>query len=414
MRIKNEDSYVGISNKRLLAIDHMTGIYPVPKRQLLEVSKMLRIFITGDNHIGLKYASHEQAAVLASSRIFAFEGMVRTANQEECGLFVITGDLFENTYSVSKRDITALLNILSGFQGTVVVLPGNHDYYDKDVKVWQYFKDVMTSFDNIMLLTDYRPYELTVNGEDIVLYPALCTSLHSAPGQNNLGWIKETGIESSGAYHIGIAHGAVEGETIDNEGQYFLMKRSELDSIPVDIWLIGHTHVPFPRDLTDEYAPSDKIFNAGTHVQTDVSCNTEGVCFVVEISDRKTVRAKKIVSGNLRFYRKHIAVSAGDMENTIVRELKDISDNSVVDIILTGAVTIGEFEQRHDIIENALSRFIEGTYNDYSLNKLISKALIESEFPETSFSAGLLTSLLEDPKEAQLAYELLKSLKEGK
>ena len=375
---------------------------------------MLRIFITGDNHIGLKYASHEQSAVLVSSRITAFEGMVRTANQEKCDLFVITGDLFENTYSVSKRDIKALLDILSGFKGIVAVLPGNHDYYDKDVKVWQYFKDVMASCDNIMLLTDYRPYETTVNGEDIVLYPALCTSLHSVPGHNNLGWIKETEIENNGAYHIGIAHGAVEGETIDNEGQYFLMKRSELDRIPVDVWLIGHTHVPFPRNLTEVYTASEKIFNAGTHVQTDVSCNTEGLCFVVEISDRKTVQAKKIVSGNLRFYRKHITVTAGKMENTIACELKDLADNSVVDIILTGAVTIEEFEQRHSIIGRALSRFIEGTYNDYSLNKLISKDLIESEFPETSFSAGLLTSLLEDPKEAQLAYELLKSLKEGK
>ena len=375
---------------------------------------MLRIFVTGDNHIGLKYASHEQAAILASGRIAAFESMVKTANQENCALFVITGDLFENTYSVSKREIKTLLDALSCFNGTVVVLPGNHDYYDKDVKVWQYFKDIMTSYDNIMLLTEYRPYNLSANGEDVVLYPALCTSLHSAPGQNNLGWIKETEIENDGAYHIGVAHGAVEGETIDNEGQYFLMKRSELESIPVDAWLIGHTHVPFPRDLTETYSATERIFNAGTHIQTDVSCNTEGLCFVVEISDSKSVRAKKVVSGNLRFYRKHISVTAGEMENIIHRELADIADNSVVDIILTGAVTIEEYEDRHKIIEAALARFIEGTYNDYSLNKLISKALIESEFPETSFSAGLLNSLLEEPKEAQLAYELLKSLKEGK
>ena len=106
---------------------------------------MLRIFVTGDNHIGLKYANHEQAATLVSSRITAFEGMVQAANLEDCDLFVITGDLFENTYSVSKRDIKTLLDALSCFQGTVVVLPGNHDYYDKDVKVWQYFKDVMAS-----------------------------------------------------------------------------------------------------------------------------------------------------------------------------------------------------------------------------------------------------------------------------
>ena len=375
---------------------------------------MLRIFVTGDNHIGLKYRSHEQANILISKRITAFEGMVETANQENCALFIITGDLFENTHSVSKKEIKTLLDTLSCFNGTVAVLPGNHDYYDKDVKVWQYFKDVMSTCDNIMLLTDCRPYKLSVNDEDVVLYPALCTSLHSAPGQNNLGWIKETEIENDGAYHIGIAHGAVEGETIDNEGQYFLMKRSELESIPVDAWLIGHTHVPFPRNLTEDFSIGTKIFNAGTHVQTDVSCNTEGLCFIVEIDEDKNVRAKKTVSGNLRFYRKNVVVTAGEMENIINRELEDYADNSVVDIILTGAVSAEEYEDKNKIIDNALSRFVEGTYNDYALNKLISKELIESEFPETSFSAGLLTSLLEEPKEAQLAYELLKSLKEGK
>ena len=139
---------------------------------------MIRIFVTGDNHIGLKYASHEQAAVLASQRLTAFKGMVESANGDNCSLFVITGDLFENTYSVSKKDIKSLLDMLSQFHGTVVVLPGNHDYYDKDVKVWQYFKDAMATYDNIMLLTEYRPYEILANGENVVLYPALCTSLH--------------------------------------------------------------------------------------------------------------------------------------------------------------------------------------------------------------------------------------------
>lgn len=375
---------------------------------------MIRIFVTGDNHIGLRYASHEQASVLAQSRMTAFDGMVQAANDEGCTLFVITGDLFENTYGVSKRDMKTLLNKLSLFKGTVVVLPGNHDYYDRDVKVWQYFIDVAASYDNIMVLTEYHPYFLIVGGEEVVLYPALCTSLHSAPGQNNLGWIKAEDIASDNKYHIGIAHGAVAGETIDNEGQYFLMTRSELESIPVDVWLIGHTHVPFPHDLTDAFGPCEKILNAGTHAQTDVSCNTEGICFIVEISDAKKVRAKKFVSGNLRFYRKSIALAAGEMESILDRELSDIDNNSVVDIILTGAVTVEEYEKRSYIFENVLSRFVEGTYSDYALSKLISKELIESEFPETSFSAGFLTALMDEPKEAQLTYELLKSLREGK
>ncbi len=375
---------------------------------------MLKIFVTGDNHIGKKYSGHEQASVLVSSRITAFEGMVKISNKENCALFVITGDLFDNTRSITKKEIKALLDELSCFDGIVVVLPGNHDYYDKDVKVWRDFKEVMVAYDNIMLLTDYHPYKLSANGEDVVLYPALCTSIHSSFGQNNLGWIKETEIGNDGAYHIGIAHGAVEGETIDNEGQFFLMKRSELENIPVDAWLIGHTHVPFPRDLSEDFTTGNRIFNAGTHVQTDVSCNSEGLCFIIEIDDKKNVRAKKVVSGNLRFYRKNITVSAGEMENIINRELSDIDDNSVVEIILFGAVSAEEYEDKNRIFDNALSRFLEGECDDYALSKLISKEQIESEFPETSFSAGLLNALLDEPKEAQLTYELLKSLKEGK
>ncbi|MBR0534884.1 MAG: metallophosphoesterase [Clostridia bacterium] len=375
---------------------------------------MLKIFVTGDNHIGLKYASHEKSTVLAQTRVDAFKNMVNKGNDEACSIFAITGDLFENTYSILKRDIKTLADTLSSFKGTVVILPGNHDFYDESTKLWQQAKEIFATKDNILLLTEYKPYAINANGEEVVLYPALCTSLHSAPGENNLGWIKAEHIIPDATYRIGIAHGAVDGETIDNEGQYFLMKRDELESIPVDAWLIGHTHVPFPRNLTEEFSSSERIFNAGTHVQTDVSCNTEGQCFIIEISDNKSIRAKKYSSGSIRFHRKNINLVAGEMEITLERELEGIDDNSVVDIIVSGAVTSEEYENKAKYLDNSLSRFIEGTYNDYALTKLISKELIEAEFPETSFSAGLLTALLDEPKQAQLTYELLKSLKEGK
>lgn len=373
---------------------------------------MLTIFMTGDNHIGLKYASHENSDILRENRIVAFENMVQAANKENCELFVITGDLFENTSGVSKKDTKRILDILSDFNGTIVVLPGNHDYYDDEVKVWRTFKELLINYDNIMLLSEYRPYKLTVDDGEVILYPALCKSLHSLPWQNNLGWIKEENIEPDSTYRIGIAHGAIQGETIDNEGQYFLMKPSELESIPLDVWLIGHTHVQYPRNLTEKFEVCNNIFNAGTHVQTDVSCNTEGACFVIQIDSNKTVRAKKFVSGNLHFCRKHIDVTAGKMREIIASELNNIPDNSVVDLIVTGAITIDEYEDKDSIFNTTLSRFLEGTYNDYALSKLISKDLIESEFSETSLSAKLLNELLENPKEAQLAYELLNSLKE--
>lgn len=199
--------------------------------------------------------------MLSSARLTAFEGMVSAANEAGCGLFVIAGDLFENTYGVPKRDVKSLVGMLEGFRGTVAVLPGNHDYYDSDVKVWQYFGDCAGSADNIVLMKEYRPYRLSLGEDEAVLYPAMCTSMHSAPGENNLGWIKRAEIDG-GCFNIGIAHGALEGETIDTEGQYFLMTRRELEDIPLDLWLLGHTHVPFP-ELGTEFAASGRIFNAG-------------------------------------------------------------------------------------------------------------------------------------------------------
>ena len=375
---------------------------------------MVRVFVTGDEHIGLKYANHKESQKLADSRIDAINDMVRIANEEDCQLFICTGDLFESI-NVAKKQVEAVVDILSKFNGTVVVLPGNHDYYGDDVNVWKYFIGKAKEYDNIMLMSEYRPYHLTGFDDNIVLYPALCTSKHSNPGENNLDWIKNLGISKDDTIRIGVAHGSVDGETIDNEGRYFLMTRQELESIPVDVWLIGHTHVPFPKGLSNEYTVSDKILNPGTHVQTDVNCNTEGLCFIVEIDSDKNVRAKKVVSGNLRFFSKEVNILPGNMRDILEHELSEFPDNSVVDLILTGSASDEEYMKRYEIVGEILDRFIEGNLDDALLSRAITEELIDSEFVETSFSAKFLKSLLQDPKEAQLAYDLLSSLKqEGK
>ena len=50
------------------------------------------------------------------------------------------------------------------------------------------------------------------------------------------------------------------------------------------IWLIGHTHIPYPNDLKEnEDVTGYRIFNAGTHEQTDLHNNTEGNCLIVQL-----------------------------------------------------------------------------------------------------------------------------------
>lgn len=375
----------------------------------------MKIFVTGDNHIGKKYANHEKREALAAGRINALFGMVEKANAEECGLFAITGDLFENVSGISRKDIEAVVEALSGFNGTVVVLPGNHDYYNPDVKVWKEFIDLSADKGKIAVLNRYEPYSFDIGNDAVTIYPAFCDKPHSEKGENKLGWIKSAEFPDNGNICIGMAHGTVEGEAPDDEGEYFVMTRDELNNIPVDLWLIGHTHRPFPKDMTEEFAKtSERIFNAGTHVQTDVSNDTEGACFIIE-TDGKNVRAKKYVSGNVRFYRIPVPLTAGNAEREISDAVKELGDNSVVELILSGAVSEEEYADRHGMTERALERFLEHNYNDSGLSRLITKEFVEKEFPnEMSFARGMLTDLLDDPKEAQLAYELIMSVKEGK
>ena len=74
----------------------------------------------------------------------------------------------------------------------------------------------------------------------------------------------------------------------------------------------------------------------------------------------------------------------------------------------------GFFARKKGIIDDVASKRLSTLIIKIGQPMMIVSALVEAEFPETSFSAGLLTALLDDPKEAQLAYELLKTLKEGK
>ena len=60
----------------------------------------------------LKYYFEENKFrnAIPSNLISAFEKMVKTANEENCDLFVITGDLFENTTGPAKKEIKTWLN----------------------------------------------------------------------------------------------------------------------------------------------------------------------------------------------------------------------------------------------------------------------------------------------------------------
>ena len=90
---------------------------------------MVKIFVTGDNHIGKKYDRYPDVKEkLVNSRFEVLNDMVVKAEAEGCGLFVVTGDLFDSINSIRVTDVNRVVDILAAFSGSVIILPGNHDY----------------------------------------------------------------------------------------------------------------------------------------------------------------------------------------------------------------------------------------------------------------------------------------------
>lgn len=375
---------------------------------------MIKIFVTGDNHFGKKYDRYPEIRDrLVDNRFVCFEKMVEKAEQEGCDIFAVTGDLFDNCSSIRKSDIERVVRILAGFAGRVLVLPGNHDYYTGEEKVWKDFDDALRTCDNnIIRLDRFEPYPIEIAEETVVIYPAFCRSKHSR--ENNLGWIKETSVPKNGQINIGMAHGAIEGVTPDMQKEYFLMTEPELQAIPMDVWLVGHTHIPYPAGLSeDEEIGGYRIFNAGTHAQTDLHNNTRGYGFIISVDkqgDKAQVSAKKYQSGMIFFYDIAVRVSSAEgdsLEALLQEKLDPLEAESVVRLIVTGSVLSEEYSRRQELYKKYCDRFLSWELQDDELHEEITLDRVREEFAESSFAAKLMEALQGDQTELQMAYELL-------
>ena len=379
---------------------------------------MVKLFVTGDNHIGRKYDRYpEIKEKLIKSRIDCLQDMVRKAEDEGCDFFVVTGDLFDNINSIKVGDVKNVVKILSAFNGRVLVLPGNHDYFTGDDKVWRDFENALSKTDhNITILNEFREYVFTdIGDKDVVIYPAFCQSKHSV--ENNLGWIKNAEIETQGRINIGIAHGALKGITPDMKEEYFLMSEEELERIPVDAWLIGHTHIAYPGDLDETKETAGyKIFNAGTHEQTDLHNNSEGDCFIIRIEKNDgnpTVYAKKYISGKIRYYDIKVQLGAGTgLKEALAKEAGGYTGDSVIRVTVSGTVPRAEYEDRKSIYEEVLGEYLTYEVNENELSEEITIDTIRREFAETSFAAQFMEQLMSDPTELQMVYKMLQECME--
>lgn len=364
---------------------------------------VLSIFHTGDIHLGMKfnnYGDHVKG-LLSQARFSTLENMIEKSNQLGADLFVVAGDLF-NRVQVAKKDVERTVNILKRFSGAcVLVLPGNHDYDDGVVELWKDFDRYAD--EKIVILNKDRPYYLGDYDLDAVIYPAHCHSKHSET--NSLDWIKREGLSDEVKYHIGIGHGALEGLSADIEGNYYYMSMDELHAIPTDLWLLGHTHVPYPLD---QEIKDHKIFNPGTPEPDGLNFRDSGSAWFISL-DGDGNFARKIETGEYRFFDREFDIDSDeDLEEVKAWAMEGSPDKKIIRIYLKGSVSKEGYQSLSDFYRELEASLFHFIVDDSELRTRINESTIEEEFVKGSFPYEFLNGLIHDQEALQMAYDLLR------
>jgi DNA repair exonuclease SbcCD nuclease subunit len=368
----------------------------------------LGIFLTSDLHLGMKFAGYhgDVQAALVEARFSSVERIVAAANDARAELLVVAGDLFDSV-NVARRDVQRAAGALSGFRGRLVaVMPGNHDFIAPDDKLWQWFRDA--AGDGTLLLDAPRPFVLTSYGLDACLYPGPCTTKHAV--ENAIGWVRGAPKDPGIRWHIGVAHGALEGISPDLEGDYYHMTRAELAGAGVGLWLLGHTHLRFPETP----GPADRVFCAGTPEPDGLDCRHEGAAWSLAVDDGGRVTARAVPTGRYRFADETVDVtSTADLDQIARRWSGPAAAATVLRLRLTGRASQEVITAARDLRDRLARSLLSLELRTDDLRAIITEADIEREYPAGSFPHQLLTALAaqRDQDGLEMAWDLLQEMR---
>lgn len=354
----------------------------------------LSVFATADVHLGMKFSSYGDAgAVLAEARFAALSRCVELANERRSDLFAIAGDLFDRP-RVARSDVERAARILDGFEGAaVLVLPGNHDYLRAGVDtLWSGFRD--SAGDRTLLLAETRVYDLSHYDVQALVYAAPCDSKHSPT--NRIAWVPDAvGVRSNedettgGAVRIGIAHGSIAGLTLDSEGLYFPMSKDSLSATGLDLWIVGHTHVP-------HFDPSTGVVVPGTPEPDGFDCRHAGSGAEIRLAaaERPAADVDTVPTGRYVFSDANVRLDpAGDL----VSQLRPEGDpgRTVARVTVSGVLPAGVYEEYLEVRRSVGSDYLSYDLRDDAVHRELSRSDIDARYPEQSFAHQLLTDLFE-------------------
>ena len=335
----------------------------------------VRIIHTADNHIGLKFnnyrGSNAQSALI-QERFDALQNIVDASKQKDAHFLVVAGDLFDDL-KVTNKDIKTVVDILKKSPAEVLVLPGNHDYYDgKDNKLWKGFLDASENT-NIRLLNESEVYRTEVEGKPICFYPSPCASKHHEG--HVIGWVNDVQKDPN-EIHVGIAHGNVDGLGVDDADRYFNMSDADLRAAGVDFWLLGHIHVPFPA-----------VRKASSFV----------------------IANEQLTTGNLRFSRQILTFGRNYSLSDFQREeLGWRNQKLILDLQLSGSLSESDLTELTEHIKTLPNHYLHIDFEN-TVGVAVDAAFIQKTYAEGTTAYQWLSAIAEE-QDSELALQLAYSL----
>ncbi len=371
----------------------------------------LKFLHTADLHLGMTFRNRaypdEVRDQLVEARFETLSELVERANKEQCRLMIIAGDLFHRA-NVASAVVKRAVEILSRFEGPAAILPGNHDYFEPYGSLWPEFKE--RAPEELILLSEMKPYPLHDYGVEAVLYPAPCDAKHAPT--NRLGWIKDLADKPPGKWHIGVAHGAVKGISPDFENQYYPMEEAELDALNLDQVCLGHTHIAYPDQKEAENRP---FLYCGTPEPDGFDCRHTGRAWITDIDESGQSYSRLLETGRYCFLEINKQVRVREDFQNLHRELADLPGDrrTLVKLKFSGTLPEEEYNDRFTAYSNLHEALFYLEIDDSELTVEITPEVIAANYPEGSFPYRFLNRLVrkENPEALQTAYRLVEEVK---
>lgn len=289
---------------------------------------MVKLLHTADWQIGKCYGQFnaEEAALLAEARFDVVSRIAALATSQCADLVLVAGDVFD-AQGVSDRTVLRLFQLMSGFAGPWVMIPGNHDAGLVE-SVWTRATRLRAIPANVHVCL--RPEPLILDDASVVILPAPLTQRHTY--EDLTRWF-DSAATSEGVPRIGLAHGSVQGILAEDIDATNPIAADRASVAHLDYLALGDWHGTKQID--------GRTWYSGTPETDRFRNNESGQVLVVEIAASGTMpTVTQIQTGRYRWRNIERELQVASDVSSFVRELETFDTDDVVQLKVRGHVDL--------------------------------------------------------------------------